>query len=326
METAALRLGRLEQVPLRAVWSREDNRFTPWLARPENLDLLATTLGLELELQGTEQSIGPFRADILCREVREDRLVLIENQLERSDHTHLGQLITYTAGLATATIVWVAAEFTDEHRAALDWLNNATDDHFRFFGLEVQLWRIGDSMKAPAFRIVSQPNEWTKRARETARAVERGEMSELGQQRLAYWRAFREFLSRHPSPLKVVRDYASGNVPFRIPDSPFVLVAYRSVHGPGVFVRVQADELEQVRDALQPFRPEIERISGARLIDPDDDPTSHPWLRSAPLSADPTDESDWPRQFAWIADTLERYRAALEYARTELRKDSRVAA
>ena len=74
---------------------------------------------------------------------REDRLVLIENQLERTDHTHLGQLITYTAGLATATIVWVAAEFTEEHRATLDWLNSATDDHFRFFGLEVQVWRIG---------------------------------------------------------------------------------------------------------------------------------------------------------------------------------------
>jgi hypothetical protein len=319
-------LGRLEPVALRTVWAREDHRFTPWLAQPENLRLLGTTLGLELELQATEQSIGPFCADIVCREAREDRLVLIENQLERTDHTHLGQLITYTAGLATATIVWVAAEFTEEHRAALDWLNSATDDHFRFFGLEVQVWRIGDSMKAPAFRIVSQPNDWMKRTHEIARAVERGEMSELGRQRSAYWRGFRQYLNARPSPVELDRDYASGYVAFQISESPFVLVAYRSVQGPGVFVRVRAEDLEQVRDALQPLRSEIERISGGSLIGPDADPTNGGWLRSAALRADPTDESDWPRQLAWMADTLERYRAALEYARCELRKTDRAAA
>jgi hypothetical protein len=318
-------LGRLEPVALRTVWTREDSRFTPWLAERANLDLLAATLGLELELEGTEQSIGPFRADIVCREAREDRLVLIENQLERSDHTHLGQLITYTAGLDTATIVWIAAEFTEEHRAALDWLNATTDDHFRFFGLEVQVWRIGDSMKAPAFRIVSQPNEWTKRTRETARAMERGEMSELGQQRLAYWRAFKEFLDNRRSSLRIERDYASGHISFRIPESPFVLVAYRSVQGPGVFVRTRVDALDRLRAALQTVRAEIERISGATLVSLDEDPTSQRWLRSSTLSADPTDESDWKRQFGWMAETLDRYRAALEYAATELRRNSMAA-
>jgi hypothetical protein len=136
MSSSSPILGRLEPVPLRTVWSREDHRFTPWLAEPTNLDLLGTVLGLELELQGTEQSIGPFRADIVCRERREDRLVLIENQLERTDHTHLGQLITYTAGLDTATIVWIAAQFTEEHRGALDWLNTATDANSGSSGLK----------------------------------------------------------------------------------------------------------------------------------------------------------------------------------------------
>ena len=111
-----------------------------------------------------------------------------------------------------------------------------------------------------ALQIVSQPNEWTRQARETARAVARGEMTELGQQRLAYWQGFRVCLDRSHSPLKIARDYASGNVSFRIPDSPFVLVAYRSVQGPGVFVRVRVDDLEGMRDALQPLRSEIERI------------------------------------------------------------------
>ena len=151
-------------------------------------------------------------------------------------------------------MIWVAAEFTEEHRAALDWLNNATDDHFRFFGLEVQVWCMGDSMKAPAFRIVSQPNGWMKRAHEVARAVERGEMSTLGKQRIAYWRALREYLNARRASLQLDRDYAGGNVAFQISESPFVLVAYRSVQGPGVFVRVRAEDLEQVRDALQPLQ------------------------------------------------------------------------
>ena len=308
-------LARLEQVPLRAVWPREDTRFTPWLARLENLELLGSTVGLKLELEGVERSIGTFRADILCREVSEGRLVLIENQLERSDHTHLGQLITYLAGLDTATMIWIAAEFTDEHRAALDRLNAATDDHFRFFGLEIQLWRIADSIKAPAFRVVAQPNDWTKRTRETMRAVERGEISELGQQRMAYWRAFRGYLNRHASPLKLTRDYASGHVRFPMPDSPFVLTAYRSVDGPGVFVRVKAENPDRLRDALQPLRAEIERIANGQLIDLDGDPLGWDWLHVPRLSADPTDESDWPRQFEWIANTLDRFREALDYAR-----------
>jgi hypothetical protein len=313
-------LGRLESVPLREVWPREDTRFTPWLARPENLELLGTTLGLEFELEGFEQSVGAFRADILCREVREDRLVLIENQLERSDHTHLGQLITYLAGLDTATMIWVAAEFADEHRAALDWLNAATDDDFRFFGLEIQLWRIADSIKAPAFRVVAQPNDWTKRARETMRAMEQGELTQLGQQRSAYWQAFREYLDRHACPLKLTRDYASGHVRFPMPDSPFVLTAYRSVDGPGVFVRVKAENPDRLRDALQPLRTEIERIAGGKLIDLDGDPLGWDWLHVPRLSADPTDESDWPRQFEWIANTLDRFRKALDYAHNRLNK------
>jgi Domain of unknown function (DUF4268) len=308
-------LARLERVCLRAVSPREDTRFTPWLARPENLELLGSAVGLDLELEGIERSMGAFRADILCRKVRDDRVVLIENQLKRSDHTHLGQLITYMAGLDTATIIWIAAEFTDEHRAALDWLNAATDENFRFFGLEIQLWRIADSIKAPAFRVVVQPNDWTKRTRETLRSVELGEISELGQQRMAYWRAFREYLDRQASPLKMTRDYASGHVRFPTRDSPFLLTAYRSVEGPGVFVRVKTENPETLRDALQPLRAEIERIAGARLIDRNGDPLRYDWLRVPHLSAESTDESDWPRQFEWMADTLNRFRKALDYAR-----------
>ena len=156
------KLGRLERVDLREIWETEAQHFTPWLAAEENLSVLAETLGMELELDAQEANVGPFRADILCRNSDGGSWVLIENQLERTDHGHLGQLLTYAAGLHAVTICWVAERFTEEHRATLDWLNEITGDHFRFFGLEVEAWRIGDSLPAPKFNMVSRPNDWSR--------------------------------------------------------------------------------------------------------------------------------------------------------------------
>jgi hypothetical protein len=147
-------LGRLQKVDLREAWVSEANDFTPWLAQEENLKLLGDTIGIELELESQEKSVGPFRADILCKDTVTDNWVLIENQLERTDHTHLGQLLTYAAGLNAVTIVWIAERFTEEHRATLDWLNERTDEKINVFGLEVELWRIGDSPIAPKFNII----------------------------------------------------------------------------------------------------------------------------------------------------------------------------
>jgi hypothetical protein len=156
-------LGRLEKVDLRDIWTTEATDFTPWLARQENLAVLGETLGIELELEAQERAVGPFRADILCKDIGTDRWVLIENQLERTDHVHLGQLLTYASGLEAVTIIWIAARFTEEHRSTLDWLNRITDESFRFFGLEVELWRIGTSAAAPKFNIVSKPSACDRR-------------------------------------------------------------------------------------------------------------------------------------------------------------------
>ena len=175
------KLARLERVDLREEWKTEAQDFTPWLAQADNLAVLSETLDMELETAGQEPSVGLFRADILCRDTLDDSWVLIENQLERTDHTHLGQLLTYAAGLQTVTIIWVAATFTDEHRAALDWLNEITDERFRFFGLEVELWRIGNSPAAPKFNIVSKPNEW---ARSASRATRRPRFTDLAERNL----------------------------------------------------------------------------------------------------------------------------------------------
>ena len=150
-------LGRLKKVELREGWVSEAADFTPWLAQDDNLALLGETIGIELELESQEKEVGPFRADILCKDTTTDQWVLIENQLERTDHTHLGQLLTYASGLNAVSIVWIAERFTEEHRATLDWLNEHTDEKINLFGLEIELWQIGDSAIAPKFNVVCHP-------------------------------------------------------------------------------------------------------------------------------------------------------------------------
>jgi hypothetical protein len=160
--STAAQLGRLIWGDVRQIWMHEEKDFTPWLAREENLSLLGQTLALNLALEAQEKYVGTFRADILAKDVNSGQWVLIENQLERTDHGHLGQLITYASGLKAVTVIWIAERFADEHRAALDWLNEITSNSIHFFGIELELWRIGDSPLAPKFNVISKPNSWAK--------------------------------------------------------------------------------------------------------------------------------------------------------------------
>jgi hypothetical protein len=182
-------LERLEAVDLRTHWVDEARDFTPWLAQQENLALLGDTIGLELELEGMEVRVGAFKADILAKEAGTGEYVLIENQLERTNHDHLGKVITYASGLGATAVVWIAGRVTEEHRRAVDWLNEVTTDAVGFFALEVELWRIGESLPAPKFNLVSQPNQWAK-------AVSGGtsgqEPSGAKLLQLEFWKAFVE--------------------------------------------------------------------------------------------------------------------------------------
>lgn len=198
-------LGKLvRETNLRNIWPDEARDFTPWLAKSDNLALLAEELGFGdegLELQDMEKRVGPFRADILCRNTQDSSLVLIENQLSATDHSHLGQLLTYAAGLEAATIVWIAERITDEHRAALEWLNDlAANQPFDFFGLEIELWRVNDGPLAPKFNMVTRPNDWTKAGRRFA-----SELTEGAQLRLSYWEAFCDALAASKTPVRAVR-------------------------------------------------------------------------------------------------------------------------
>lgn len=180
-------LGKLDPVQPKDYWDGEATEFTPWLAQPENLNLLGKTLDLgELELVGTEQKSGDFRADIIAKDV-DGGIIIIENQLEKTNHDHLGKLITYGSIQGAKYVVWIAKHICDEHRKALDWLNNFTKEDVGFFGLEIELWKIGDSQPAPKFNVVSQPNMGAKAA---AKAVGSDTTTQAEELRLSFWSGF----------------------------------------------------------------------------------------------------------------------------------------
>lgn len=153
-------LSSIERVDLRNVWPKEAADFTPWLS--ENISALGDALGMDLVLQEKEAAVGGYSLDILATDVNGNRPVIIENQLEVTDHDHLGKLLTYAAGFDANVVVWLTREFRDEHRQAMDWLNQRTGEDTVFFGVVVELWRIDGSRPAPHFNLVVAPNDWRK--------------------------------------------------------------------------------------------------------------------------------------------------------------------
>ncbi len=189
-------LGNLELVNLRDVWQHEAHDFTKWLAEEENLTLLGETIGIEMELLETESSVGSFSADIFAEEVGTGRKVVIENQLEDTNHDHLGKIITYAAGKGAEVVIWVVAHARDEHKQAIEWLNEHTDSDFAFFLVEIEVWRIGESVPAPRFNIVERPNDWAKMVKLS------NESTEGKRLKLDYWTKYHELALQNPEFMK----------------------------------------------------------------------------------------------------------------------------
>lgn len=303
----SVQLGRLERVMLRSAWPGEATHFTPWLAQTENLALLAEAMGLEadsLELQGQEQAVGPFRADILCRNTEDDSLVLIENQLERTDHSHLGQLITYAAGLKAVTLVWIAERFTEEHRAALNWLNEITHESFHIFGLEIELWRIGNSPLAPKFNVVVQANEWTRQIQLASRSAA---MTPLGQIQLGFWTEFGEYLATIGAPLKPPKPAAANWMTWGLGRSGVHLLATVNAGQITVGVEINTREHPTWFAKLQAHDAKVLEATGIELDWDEKTGKKHSIARCV-YALDMRDEENWPEASQWIGQRLLKLR------------------
>lgn len=166
-------LGALKRVNPREYWKHEEQDFTPWLK--ENIGKLSEEIGIEIEVEDREVGIGSFVSDLIGIDINSRRPVVIENQLFDTDHDHLGKLLTYAAGKTAGFIIWISTKFREEHRQAIDWLNEITDENTHFFGVELELLRIDDSKPAPHFKVVALPNEWQKVAKKPQPPSEKGQ-------------------------------------------------------------------------------------------------------------------------------------------------------
>jgi len=300
-------LGKFEKVELRDIWESEAGDFTPWLAKEENLKLLGDTIGLELELEAQEKNVGPFRADILCKDTSDGSWVLIENQLSNTDHTHLGQILTYAAGLNAVTIVWIAERFADEHQATIEWLNEVTVEDINFFGLEVEIWKIGNSAKAPKFNIVAKPNEWTKAKGGTGR-IRQAELTETKLLQLEYWKAFRKHILNSNSFIKPTKPQPQHWMNFSIGRSYFYMYALVDTvkNRNGLRLCLEGPDAKAHFKLLEYQKKQIEDEVGCKLIW-EERPGKKSSFVSYYANANPKKKDEWVKQHEFLREAIEKY-------------------
>lgn len=192
-----MKLGKMKEVDIRKVWAHEQYDFSKWLAAEENIKELGDTLNLALTDVETEKFVGSYRCDIICKDELTGKSVLIENQLEQTNHDHLGKIITYSSGLDASVVVWIVAEARQEHASAIEWLNKHTDDDLAFFLIEVHAYTIGESDPAPMFRIIEQPNDFARSVKAVAR---QGELSDAQIKRQEFWTLFNDVIDQRGKP------------------------------------------------------------------------------------------------------------------------------
>lgn len=289
---------RLTDLSPRDAWAHEALSFTPWLAG--NIDHLAEAIGIPLELTGTEVAVESFSADILARNPQDGSTVLIENQLEATDHTHLGQIMTYLAGLQAQTVVWIAPSFREPHLSAIRWLNEHTADGFSFFAVRLRVVRIGDSPFAPIFEVVEKPSGWERRLTEKKREATGG-ASELGEQRGAFWEAFK---ARHPAaPFTPSRLSYFGVEP---PGTTGITVCvWIGMNEGGIFVRGQYGEdralvLDRIAGLQRKFDAALGETGSARSG----------ILGKTSRLGGLREPDTWPALIDWQHTELQRYLAA----------------
>ena len=295
-------VGNFEPIDLRDIWPDEAKDFTPWLAQSKNLALLGEALNMELKLEAQEVNVGQFRADILCRNPEDNFLILIENQLEVTDHTHLGQILTYAAGLGATTFVWISTGFTDEHRAALNWLNEITSERFQFFGVIIETWQCEDSELMVRFSVYSASEGWS------GPLSSANPVSVPCQQQERFWDTFREYLVDRNSPMRPDKMKANSYLTFSLGRRGFKLSTMLNVEKRHIGIRlyVSGRGAQGYYRRLTEQREAIERALGEPLEWSESFGRNPCRVTLRKGSTDPTNEADWLNQFEWLRLNLEK--------------------
>jgi hypothetical protein len=298
-------LARLKKVELREAWRHEANDFTKWLAEDENLRLLADEIGFDLKLIQVEAAVGDFNADILAEEENTGRKIIIENQLELTNHAHLGQIITYASGYDAGVIVWVVRDVREEHRQALDWLNTHTDDTIEFYLVKIELWQIGDSPFAPKFDVICKPNDWAKAVKG---ATESRELSETKASQLEFWTRLKEYAQQRKSKVRLQKPSPQHwtNVPIGSSEAHVALTVNSRDGGFGVELYISNNK--ELYERLLVRKDEIERDLGEALV----------WMAlpekkasriKVTMDGDFDQKTAWDGYFQWLLTEAEKFQA-----------------
>ena len=296
--------GEIKKVNIREIWKHEQYDFTPWLAEEDNANKLAECLGLEFKVEGVEVSVGPYSADMLAKD-SSGQYVIIENQYGKTNHDHLGKLITYSSFLGAGIIIWIAECFTEEHQRAIDWLNDNTNEDLSFYGVMLELWQIDNSRPSLRFNVVSHPTI-TKQANLVKRNIS---SSTLGMTRLEFWTMFRECLLAQkivPSA-QTAKPKSSFDITLGRTDIYLSALCNHSDNRIGVRLCVRLENSEDAINQLLQKKDYIESKIGEKLLwNPNPDNKHKTIDIYKDINFD--DKSKWPQYCDWMVSQVAKFR------------------
>lgn len=307
-----MKLGNLEKINLREVWAREDTHFTQWLAKEENISALLDEIGVSAENIKTEDNAGKFNCDITADEVESGKKIIIENQLEKTDHSHLGQLLTYASSFDASIIVWVVADARDEHKQAIEWFNRNMTDEISFFLVKTEVYKIGDSSPAVKFNVVVEPNSWSKIVQR--RGITEKSITETQINHLNFWEEFKDYASNTDTKLRVTRsprhqhwyDISSGKAGIN-------LTLLRNTRDKNIGCLIWIANNQKIYDKLFSNRQEIERLIGEQ-VEWNENSNKKASTVKCIMMCNPDNKERHIEYFEWLLLTTEKlHKALLKY-------------
>lgn len=296
-------LSKLKKIELREAWNHEAHDFTKWLAQEENLQMLGDEIGFDIKLIQTEAGVGSFSADILAEEENTGKKIIIENQLEVTNHDHLGKIITYASGYDAKVIIWVVKDVREEHRQAVDWLNEHTDEDTEFYLLRIELWQIEDSPYAPKFEIISKPNDWTKTVRHSSESTE---LTDTKIKQLEFWTAFKDYAKKNNTTLRLRKSYPQHWMDISIGSSEahtaLTVNSKENLFGVSIWI----NDNKELFESLLAHKDDIEKEIGEK-VEYDGKPNKKASSIKVTIEGDFKNESKWEDYFEWFLKEAEKF-------------------
>lgn len=291
-----MELGKLEKIELREVWKHEALDFTRWLARNENIALLSKEIGIDIEVIETEMSVGRYNVDIYARDTESNKKIVIENQLENTNHDHLGKMLVYAAGLDADIAIWIVKDVNEEHRQAVEWLNDNSFEKINIFLVKVELWQIDNSPIAPKFQVICEPNNWAKVLKQQSKE----NVSDLELKQMEYWQGFVDYAKSKDKTYISQRPSIYNWYVIRIGSSDYKIKLVHSVNSD--MIRCQLEIFnDEIYKKLEQYRTEINnKINGLEWEYLEDRKVSR--ISCSNSSQDNTSS------YVWLLDMVDRFK------------------